>query len=128
MADTGRRESGMTLGQAGGSADLDRGWRGYTVRRATLTGVAIAALIAGVAATSAALQGEADPGVVAEPLGGRVVSVSPTGFAWRYGIRAGQVVTAVSFGDDPGGWRLGTEASGVPYLAVSGPAEEALRD
>jgi signal transduction histidine kinase len=128
MARAGLPVFGRTLGLAEGSADLRRRLGGYTVRRATLTGIAVAALIAGVAATSAALHGEADTGVVAFIPDGSVLSVSPTGLAWRYGIRAGQLVVAITRATDPGGWRIETEAGGVHYVALASPADEALRD
>jgi len=90
-----------------------------------MTGIAVGAFIAGLAASSAVLQGEADPGVVAD-VGGQVLSVSPTGFAWRDGIRAGQQVVAVSAVDDPGGWRLETAAGGRPYLSEASRGDAAL--
>jgi signal transduction histidine kinase len=127
MSGPSLRKSGSTLGfgEPEGHAHLRRIIRGYTLRRAAMTGVAVGAFIAGLAASSAALQGEADPGVVAD-VGGEVLSVSPTGFAWREGIRAGQRVVAVSAVDDPGGWRLETVDDGRSYVAEASRADAGL--
>ncbi len=92
-----------------------------------LTGIALVALVAGVAATSAALHGDADTGVVAPAAGGRVISVSPMAFAWRDGIRPGQLVVYVSRGDDPQGWRLETDDGAARHVTSAAPADEALR-
>jgi signal transduction histidine kinase len=128
MAQASPRKSGRTLGWATkGLADLRRAGLGYTLRRAALAGVAIGAFVAGIAASSAALEGDADAGVVAIP-GEPIDSVSPTGFAWRDGIRPGQVVVAVTPADDPGGWRLETLDGDRRVTSEEARAEVGLRD
>ncbi|MES2210037.1 MAG: ATP-binding protein [Chloroflexota bacterium] len=84
-------------------------------------------MIAGLAASSAALQGEADASVVAAFPGGRISSVSPTGFAWRDGIRPGQLVVALTAADDPGGWRLETIEGDQHYVSEAARADTGLR-
>jgi len=128
MARENLRESGRTLGPSEGHADLRTRRLGYTVRRTALTGLAVGALIAGVAGVSAALQGEADPGVTAERPGSRIDAVSPTGFAWRDGIRPGQVVTDLSHADDPDGWRLETTNGSTSFVSRAAPIQRALHD
>jgi signal transduction histidine kinase len=128
MADPAIRKSGRTLGWLGkGSADLRRLAPGYTLRRAAITGVAIGAFVAGLAASSAALQGDADAGVVAELPGERISSVSPTGFAWRDGIRPGQLVVALTAADELGGWRLETIEGQRHHVSEAAPADAGLR-
>lgn len=92
-----------------------------------MTGVAIGAFIAGLAASSSALQGEADAGVVPDLAGGRITSISPTGFAWRDGIRTGQVVVALAPADDPGGWRLETRDGERHFVSEAARADAGLR-
>lgn len=89
-----------------GSADLRHLTDRYTVRRAGWLAVAVGAVAIGIAATAAVLKGVADPGVEGAIVGGRITSVSPTGFAWRDGIRPGQRVTDLSASDDPSGWTV----------------------
>ena len=128
MADPAIRKSGRTLGWLGkGCADLRRVAAGYTLRRTAITGVAIGAFVAGLAASSAALQGEADAGVVAELPGERISSVSPTGFAWRDGIRPGQVVVALTPADELGGWRLETIDGQRHFVSQATRADAGLR-
>jgi signal transduction histidine kinase len=102
-------KSGRTLGFARlveGSADLRGRLDGYTLRRAALAAVAIGAFVAGVAASSAVLEGEVDPGLVVDPSGSSIQSVVPGGLAWRNGMRPGQAVVAINRADAPGGWRI----------------------
>lgn len=121
------RVSGKTLGRDEGSADLRSVSISYTLRRASLIGVSVAALVFGAAAVSAALQGEVDPGVDSGPPGGRILAVLPGGFAWQAGIRPGQVVVAMSHSDDPGGWRLETSDGITTFSTDAAPIEQALR-
>ena len=92
-----------------------------------MTGVAIGAFVAGLAASSSALQGEADAGVIPDLARGRITSVSPTGFAWRDGIRAGQVVVALAPADTPGGWRLETRDGERHFVSEAARADAGLR-
>lgn len=106
---------------------LSAGDLGYKVRRIALTALAIGALIAGLSATSVALQGVADPGVTYDETGSSVVAVSPTGFAWRYGLRAGDVVISVIPVDEPGGWTMVTrDARGNSRTAYGSTANEGV--
>lgn len=119
---------GKTLGihPAGGLAQLSRQFLGHTLPRGAMTITAVAAFVAGVAATAAAWQGSPDPGVITEEPGGRVLAVSPTGFAWQAGIRSGQVV--VSFTRADVGWELVTSDGTASYTSRAAPAQQALGD
>jgi len=129
MARRGTGTSGKTLESdrsIEGSADLSRRWDGYTLRRAALAAVAIGAFVAGVAASSAVVEGEVDPGVVADPSGSSIQFVVPNGLAWRYGIRAGQHVVAVSRADAPGGWRIESSDGVSNFVIDEATADGAL--
>ncbi len=130
MANTGRAKAGRTLAgrlRIEGSADLSRLLAGYTLRRTALAGVALASFMAGIAASSAVLQGEADPGVVAGMPGSYITAVSPTGFAWRDGVRPGQLVISLTAADDPGGWRLQTTDGSAFFVSEAAQANTGLR-
>jgi signal transduction histidine kinase len=128
MADPAIRKPGRTLGWLNkGPAGLRRIAPGYTLRRAAVTGIAIGAFTAGLAASSAALRGEADAGVVPDLPGGGIGSVSPTGFAWRDGIRQGQIVVALTSADEPGGWRLETLDGQRRFVSEASRADAGLR-
>jgi signal transduction histidine kinase len=97
------------------------------VRRAALTGVAIAAFIAGITAAAAAAEGLAIAGVSTENPGGLVLAVAPTGFAWRDGIRVGQRVVALDDTYAPMGWRLETIDAQGSHVSREQPFDDALR-
>jgi signal transduction histidine kinase len=130
MAGSTIGEPGRTLDRSGteGLADLRRGLRRYTLLRVATTVVAAGAFMAGIAATSAALQGEADPGVQVSAPGSVVGAVSTTGFAWRQGVRPGQFVVALSATDDEGGWRLDTLDGDVRHVAAAAVANRGLSE
>jgi signal transduction histidine kinase len=88
----------------------------------------VVALAAALSATSAALNGVADAGVQADLSRGAIADVSPTGFAWRDGIRAGQVVVEINRADSPDGWQLTTTAADGLHSSRSAPIDEALRE
>jgi signal transduction histidine kinase len=119
---------GRTLGRGEGYPQLSGDALAYTVRRAALTGVAITAFIAGITASAAAAEGLAFAGVAAENPGGRVLSVSPTGFAWHDGIRAGQMVVAIADTYSATGWRLETSDASGTHVSREQPFDDALRD
>jgi signal transduction histidine kinase len=123
--------SGKTLRWGQGLA----GWRiadlAYTVRRSALTALAVGALIAGLAATSVALQGVADSGVETDQVGSLVVAVNPTGYGWRFGARPNDQIVSTIASDEPGGWQLvvrhpwgalQTIQSGGPDAGLAGSA------
>jgi signal transduction histidine kinase len=89
--------------------------------------VAVAALVAGGAATAASLIGHADAGVTISTAGDRIDAVSPIGFAWREDIRPGQAVISLVGSDAPGGWRLVTEENGERHEAAASLWDGALR-
>jgi signal transduction histidine kinase len=89
--------------------------------------LAIAALVLGITATSAAIDGYAISGVEADDPGGLVTFVSPTGFAWRDGIRPGQAVVAVADTYAEEGWRLETADGSGRHVSRELPVDEALR-
>jgi len=124
----GARVSGRTLGRGQGFAYLNRAGIGYRVGRGALTLLAIGGFVAGVSATSAALEGYANAGVVTENAGGVVLSVSPTGFAWREGVRPGQLVVSLDDAQSSGGWRIETVDDNGPHVSSAAPVDGALRE
>jgi signal transduction histidine kinase len=106
---------------------LNLGSRTYTLRRVALAATAVTSLVMALTATGAALQGVAEPGVIAEEPGGVVLSVSPTGFAWRFGVRAGQRVVTVGAADDPNGWSITTRAGDQTIVAASATPDGGVR-
>jgi signal transduction histidine kinase len=127
MARLGLAVSGKSLSQHEGLAGLSPSNVAYIVRRTALSVLAIGALVAGVAATSAAVDGTADSGVISEPPGGLVTYVSPTGYAWSAGIRVGQTVVDLRASDDPGGWYMSTTDGRTLFEAIGASADAQLR-
>jgi signal transduction histidine kinase len=123
MARIGLATPGKTLGLAQGFAGLRIDDLGYKVRRSALTALAIGGLFAGLSATSVALEGVADHGVTFDDAGTQVLAVSPTGFAWRVGVRPGDEVDRFVAADEPGGWQMVThDAAGTTHLVLgAGP-------
>jgi signal transduction histidine kinase len=117
---------GRTLDRNEGFPQLSRTSIGYTVRRATQSALALSAFVLGMTATSAAIEGYAVSGVETELPGGHVLAVSPTGFAWRDGIRPGQAVVALADSYSVGGWRLDTADRLGPHTSRELPVEDAL--
>jgi signal transduction histidine kinase len=91
-----------------------------------LTVLAIGVLVAGVAASAAAMRGVADHGVDAD-VAGMLTAVSPTGYAWAAGLRPGQVIDVVIAVDEPGGWRMETLDGSTRRVADGPAADGALR-
>jgi signal transduction histidine kinase len=120
-------ELGESLRRGKGFPTLSRVGFDYRLRRTVLVGLALAAFGAAVIATTAALEGRADAGVVVDS-SGRVASVSTTGFAWRDGIRPGQVVLASTKADAVDGWRIETAGPDGPITSREKPILDALRD
>jgi len=107
MTRLGIAVSGKTLGWAQGFAGLRAPGLRYKVQRAALTALAIGALIASLSATSVAMTGVADTGVTFDETNTKdIVAVSPTGYAWPAGIRAGDTVVSIVTFDEPGGWQM----------------------
>jgi signal transduction histidine kinase len=118
MARLGFATSVKTLGWAEGLAGLSATHLAYRVRRGALAALAIGALIAGLSAASVALEGVADPGVTTDEPGRSVLAVSPTGFGWLGGLRAGDAVVSVTGADEPGGWTMVTrDGAGLSHTA-----------
>lgn len=117
--------SGKSLTRFEGLAGLSPGDFGYIVRRGALTVVAIGALVAGVTTTGATLLGAAYAGIEPENVGGTVLAVQPTGYAWREGMRPGQLVLALDSSDSPGGGRVVT-SSGDRRFEISSAKHDAL--
>lgn len=125
----GRRPAavGKTLGWREGFPHLSASAIAYSLRRTALTVVAVAAFVTALSATSAAIEGHADAGLVFDAEAKTVLAVSPTGFAWRAGVRPGQRIVSVGRAEDPGGWYIETIGAERPTTAREGPTEEALR-
>jgi signal transduction histidine kinase len=127
MARLGLATSGRSLRWGQGVA----GWRiaaiEYIVRRSALTVLAVCALIAGLSATSVAIEGVADPGVVTDKQGSSVIAVSTTGYGWRFGVRAGDAIISSVSSDDAGGWSIVTrDARGATHRASAALADAGL--
>jgi signal transduction histidine kinase len=122
------QESGRTLARGWGFPYLSSGSFPHKVRRLAVTIAAVAALAAAVPATSAGLNGVADAGVLPELPGGTIRFVTTTGFAWRDGIRVGQIVTAITRADADTGWQLDTLGPDGPHISRAAPMDEALKD
>jgi signal transduction histidine kinase len=127
MARPGVATSGKTLGRFEGLAGLRPSDVAYRLRRIALTGLALGALVAGIAATLATLQGRAQSGVSSGNPGQIVYTVSPTGYSWEDGIRPGQVVDVLLDSSEPGGWRIETHDASGRYVADGPSADEVLR-
>jgi len=104
-----------------------RSARVRTLRRVALTTVAVTTLVAGSAATAASLTGRANAGFASSSDGARVAAVSPTGFAWKAGVRPGQTVVVVPDPEARGGWRLVTRDGSRQFVAKADDADLALR-
>jgi signal transduction histidine kinase len=104
------------------------GGRVRALRRLALAAVAVAALVAGGAATAVSLIGRIDAGVIVSNVGDRIVSVAPSGFAWQAGIRPGQAVIEFVSSDAPGGWRLVTQGNGERHEFEATVRDMALRE
>jgi len=129
MGQEGTGTPGRTLGFASsgeGSADLRPRLDGYTLRRTVMAAAAIGAFVAGVAAGSAVLEGEVDPGVVVDPAGSRIDSVVVAGPAWQTGIRPGQAIVTLLPADAPSGGRIETTDGLGIHLYDSSTATAAL--
>jgi signal transduction histidine kinase len=126
MARPGLAVSGRTLDVREGYAGLSWSNLAFRVRRTALTVLAAGALIAGVAATSAAVKGVAQSGVRQGDTSGRLTEVSPTGYAWRAGLRPLQTVDIVIAADEPGGWRMEALDGTVRHIADGPTADAAL--
>ncbi len=74
-----------------------------------------------------AVLGIPQPGVLGDPAGGLIRSVSPGGQAWRSGIREGQSVIEVNAGETPLDWVLHTRSSGADYYLTMRGATAELR-
>jgi signal transduction histidine kinase len=126
--------SGLPSGAVGESPDHVKGFPHlsaiqitYTVRRTALAMIAIAAFGLALSAASVAVEGYADSGVVIDPSGRTVADVSPTGFAWRDGIRPGQVVITLKSAVAPEGWSIETMGPAGSILSRAAPIQSALR-
>jgi signal transduction histidine kinase len=118
---------GRTLVRDEGFPHLSRKAIGYNVRRATQVALVVVVFVLGMAATSAVIEGSAVAGVETELPRGHVLAVSPAGFAWRDGIRPGQLVVALSDTYSEGGWRLETIDGSGTHISREAGFDDALR-
>ena len=117
MARLGFATPGKTLGWTQGFAGLSSPDLGYKVRRGALTALAAGALVAGLSATSVALDGVADPGVTYDASTTSILDVSRFGFAWRDGVRPGDVIVSTLDATE-GGWTMVTrDGAGTAHTA-----------
>ena len=126
MAKTQRAELGSSQSPAKGFPHLLRAAGTYRLRRTALATVALVGFFTAIGATTGAIEGHPDAGVVIDP-SGRVERVSRTGFAWRDGIRPGQRVLSSRSSDAEGGWVLAVEGPAGPIVSREAPVLTALR-
>lgn len=98
----------------------------YRLRKSLLAVTAFASLGGALLATSAAVEGHPYAGLFIGQ-DGRVQRVSATGFAWRDGVRPGQVVLSTGDADSETGWTLVVDGPSGPITTREAPALEALR-
>lgn len=91
------------------------------------TAIAVIGLVVAVFGLAAALGGSAAPGVLVGPDGAEVVTVDPASFAWRDGIRPGQVVVALSAADEAEGWAIETRDGDVVIRSGAAPQSRLLQ-
>lgn len=91
------------------------------------TAIAVIGLVVAVFGLAAALGGSVAPGVLVGPDGADVVSVDPGSFAWRDGIRPGQVVVALSAADEAEGWAIETRDGDAVIRSAAGPQGRLLQ-
>jgi Signal transduction histidine kinase len=120
-------ELGESLRVGKGFPTLSRVAVGYRLRRTALAVIALVAFGTAIAATTAAIEGNADAGVVVDS-SGHVASVSTTGFAWRDGVRPGQSVVSASKADAVDGWSIETDGPSGKVISREAPVVTALHD
>jgi signal transduction histidine kinase len=98
----------------------------YRLRRTALVVLAFVALVTGVLATMAAIEGYPNAGVLVGA-DRRVEAVSVTGFAWRDGVRPGQLVLARSDSDAVTGWAIVVAGPNGPIFSQEARVLDALR-
>jgi signal transduction histidine kinase len=65
-----------------------------------------ASLVLGFVGLGVASMGVAEAGVVGDGLNARISFVSPTGYGWTDGVRAGDLVISLRASDERGGWAM----------------------
>ena len=126
MGEIQRAELGSSQSPGKGFPQLLQVIGSYRLRRTALATVALLGFLTAIGATTGAIEGHPDAGVVIDA-SGRVENVSRTGFAWRDGIRPGQRVLSSSPSDADGGWALTVEGSAGPIVSREAPVLTALR-
>lgn len=97
------------------------------MNRIASTAIAVIGLAVAVIGLAAALGGSVAPGVLVGPDGEVVFDVDPGGFAWRDGIRPGQVVVALTAADEAGGWAIETRKGDAVIRSAGGPQSRLLQ-
>src|SRR3990172_2807035 len=107
-----------------------RSWSGRlrAMRRAAVSLIAVTALVVAAASLAVALSAGTDAGVEISADGTRVDFVSPAGFGWREGIRAGQEVVVLADSGSTGGWRLQTRMGDILFTADANAFDAVLRE
>ena len=98
------------------------------MRRAAVSLIAVTALVVAAASLAVALSAGTDAGVEISADGTRVDFVSPAGFGWREGIRAGQEVVVLADSGSTGGWRLQTRMGDILFTADANAFDAVLRE
>lgn len=113
--------AGRTLRELKGSPAGIRRKAGATIGLVVGPGLAAIALVVSFLAFVETQAGFPEAGVVSDNPGGRVLSVSVHGFAWKDGIRHGQEVISLPGADEAGGWEIQTRDRQTGALFVSRP-------
>ena len=74
-----------------------------------------------------AMAGTVEEGIALDDAGSVVLDVRPDTFAWESGLRAGQLVSWLRPGDQPGGWAIQTADANGGQAVAYGPVELLLR-
>jgi signal transduction histidine kinase len=114
-------EAGRTLRARKGSPGGIRRRPGATIGLVVGPGLAALAFAVSFLALVETQVGFPEAGVVSENPGGRVLSVSVHGFAWKDGVRPGQEVMSLRAADEAGGWEIQTRNPRSGALHVSQP-------
>jgi len=91
------------------------------------TAIVVIGLVIAAFGLAAALGGSVAPGVLVGPDGAVVLGVDPGSFAWRDGVRPGQVVVALTAADEAEGWALEVRDGDGVIRSAAGPQSRLLQ-
>jgi signal transduction histidine kinase len=125
MGERARTQGEKTL-TGGGSFPYGAWLREVRWAEVALGAALSGALIVGLLGTSAALVGSADAGFTSDMAGTKILFVSPTGFAWKDGVRAGDTILVIVDGEEPADWSMVVRRAQATITTASAIPEGAL--